>query len=206
MNKIKNVLVVCLSILVVSLSGFCYMQIRLNNELKQELKTKDKKMELMENALSWKNPKGLYNYNLIDGFISPVENVYLGRVTSEFMSYDRPFHDGVDIGSPVKHLINPKYGIVKDIYFNTYFGNCVVIEHQNYISVFKHLDKVLVKKHQPIEQGKVFAIMGDTGRWTTGVHVHWTLMKFEDGHYVKINPFTNTTDIVKGEKYYIARL
>ncbi len=75
------------------------------------------------------------------------------------------FHNGIDIqapsGSPVKSVY---YGqVVFDGWYKGY-GNLIIIDHRRgYYTLYAHLDKILVKKGNMVEEGTLIGLSGDTG-------------------------------------------
>jgi murein DD-endopeptidase MepM/ murein hydrolase activator NlpD len=111
------------------------------------------------------------------GFIAPVEGVVTGVYGSQRILNGQPRspHRGVDFaaarGTPV---VSPANGIVrlaaKDMYL---MGNTLMIDHGlGVMSIFIHLDSISAREGDRVEQGKIVARVGQTGR-ATGPHLHW---------------------------------
>ena len=107
-----------------------------------------------------------------------------GKITSGFgfrrspFSRRRSFHKGIDIaakaGTPIKAI---EAGIVMRSRRIQGYGNCVFLLHpQNYISVYAHNSRNLVRKGQLIPKGKVIALVGRSGS-ATGPHLHFEIRK-----------------------------
>ena len=85
-------------------------------------------------------------------------------------------HSGLDIaastGTPV---VAPAGGLVAgegDYFFN---GKSLFIDHgEGLISMFCHLNEILVQPGETISQGQLLARVGSSGR-VTGPHLHWSL-------------------------------
>ncbi|MGC8917417.1 MAG: peptidoglycan DD-metalloendopeptidase family protein [Thermoanaerobaculum sp.] len=95
------------------------------------------------------------------------------------------FHDGLDIsaafGTPVKA---PADGLVVFAGREAGYGQMVKINHgYGFVTVFGHLDRILVKEGQRVKRGEPIGRVGMTGR-TTGPHLHYEVWK--DGE--KQNP------------------
>ena len=61
----------------------------------------------------------------------------------------------------------------------TGYGNFVMVAHADgYFTLYAHLDKILVKVGQSLQQGEVLGLLGSTG-WSTGPHVHFEIRKGE---------------------------
>lgn len=108
-------------------------------------------------------------------FIAPLR----GRISSMFglrryyNGKPRAPHTGLDIAAPRGSEIKaPASGIVLKTGDFFYTGNTVFLDHgKGLISIYAHLEKILVKPGQQIPQGKVIGLVGSTGR-ATGPHLH----------------------------------
>ncbi|HEX3436143.1 MAG TPA: M23 family metallopeptidase [Pseudacidobacterium sp.] len=82
-------------------------------------------------------------------------------------------HRGMDFrakaGTPV-HAVNAGRVILARNLF--YEGNCVVIDHgQQFMTIYMHLSKILVKEGEPVQTHQLLGLSGATGR-ATGPHLH----------------------------------
>jgi len=85
-------------------------------------------------------------------------------------------HFGLDIAAPIGTLVRaPAAGqvtLARDLYYS---GWTLLIDHgQGLSSAFLHLNQILVKEGQRVEQGDVIAEVGSTGR-VTGPHLDWRM-------------------------------
>ena len=85
-------------------------------------------------------------------------------------------HTGLDIaaaaGTEVK---NPVPGVVIATTNWFYTGNTVIIDHgQGLLTMYAHLQEIMVKPGQHLAQGKIIGLVGKTGR-VTGAHLHWSV-------------------------------
>lgn len=105
-----------------------------------------------------------------------------GLITSGFGKRKDPvnsqaaFHTGIDFrnakGTKVYATAD---GIVQESYFNSGYGNFILIEHHNgYATSYSHLQKCLVKEGDKIHRGQLIGLVGDTGR-STGPHLHYEI-------------------------------
>lgn len=104
-------------------------------------------------------------------FYSPIE----GIVTTEFNIKQE--HYGIDIVSksnePVKSVAD---GTIIFADWTQESGNVICIQHRgNIISVYKHNSALLKKVGNFVSSGDVIAIIGNTGEFTTGPHLHFEM-------------------------------
>lgn len=106
-----------------------------------------------------------------------------GRVTCPYGKRQHPitkkesFHTGIDIGGNLNSNIVASLGgeVVSSGWYNSVYGNVVIINHGNNIQTFyAHLEKTLVKVGQEVNQGDIIAKMGTTGL-STGPHLHFEI-------------------------------
>ena len=104
-----------------------------------------------------------------------------GHITSKFgprispFTGKKAFHSGLDIGSPRGREIKaPASGKVVVAAYDTRMGNFIRINHGYGIeTTFGHLSKILVKYGKKIERGDVIGLVGSTGKFSTGPHLHY---------------------------------
>lgn len=104
-------------------------------------------------------------------FFTPLK----GTLTSEFDP--RAKHYGVDIVSgpnePIKATLD---GTVLIADWTTETGYVIGIQHTNNLfSMYKHNSALLKKPGDFVQAGEVIAIIGNTGEFTTGPHLHFEL-------------------------------
>ena len=112
--------------------------------------------------------------------IRPLEG---GRVTSRFGYRKSPFgsakamHKGLDIAAPTgMPIMATAAGIIISSDYQGYYGQTIVIDHgQGLITRYAHMSKLLVKRGDRVERGKVIGQVGSTGR-TTGAHLHYEVV------------------------------
>ncbi len=86
-------------------------------------------------------------------------------------------HYGVDVVSEkdagVKSVLNGK------VVFSAWTaetGNVIAIQHKNeLISIYKHNSVVLKKEGDIVKAGEIIAIVGNSGKFTTGPHLHFEI-------------------------------
>lgn len=119
---------------------------------------------------SLKNVPDSFKVDLTD-FTMPFE----GRMTSNFGTRGRRYHNGVDLKVQVGDTIYAAFdGKVRMTKFERRgYGYYVVLRHVNGLeTVYGHLSKFLVEEDQFVKSGEPIALGGNTGR-STGSHLHF---------------------------------
>ena len=95
-----------------------------------------------------------------------------GKITAAFDP--QKDHYGIDIVAPKNTAIKAIMGgIVVNADWTLNDGNTVTIQHtRNVISVYKHNSSLLVKNGEIVKTGQAIAIIGNTGKLSTGPHAH----------------------------------
>ena len=104
-------------------------------------------------------------------FFTPVN----GLITQSYNVDEK--HYGVDIVTKEKELIKSVLsGIVVFASWTFETGHVIVIQHENnLLSVYKHNSVLLKEQGESIEAGEAVAIIGNSGKWSTGPHLHFEL-------------------------------
>ncbi len=140
----------------------------------------DMKRIRKENKLILKAKKENSNLEyFFKDFIRPVDGITTGVYGSQRILNGKPRrpHFGIDIAAPkgtkVKNSNSGKVILAeKDLFFT---GGTIIIEHgHGLISIYSHLDEVLVKIGQSVKRGQFIATVGSTGR-STGPHLDFRL-------------------------------
>lgn len=89
---------------------------------------------------------------------------------------DASFHNGVDIKADYNTPVSAAAaGTVILAGWNGGFGKCIKIDHHNgYVTLYGHLNSILVHTGQVVKQFQVIGKVGSTGR-ATGPHLHFTV-------------------------------
>lgn len=113
----------------------------------------------------------LSNIILQSNFNPPLK----GIISRKFNPNEK--HYGIDIVSKAKEPILSIYkGTVIFGGYSIQTGNTVIIQHQyDVISIYKHLETIIVKEGENVEAGSVVGIIGTTGKESTGPHLHFEL-------------------------------
>ena len=110
------------------------------------------------------------------------------RLTSGYGSRWGTFHYGIDLAAPMR---TPEYaamdGVVLRAGSASGFGLAVYLLHENGdVTVYGHMDSILVEPGQYVEAGETIALLGNRGQ-STGPHLHFEVHQGgEDGP--RINP------------------
>ena len=100
------------------------------------------------------------------------------------------FHRGQDHPCPVGTEIKPCYkGYVSRIWESFRAGLCAEITHDTcgtedfpVKSVYYHLSKILVPAYKVVREDEVIFLSGNSGKWTSGAHLHWGVVV--NGRYI----------------------
>ncbi|RBY95838.1 M23 family peptidase [Blastococcus sp. TF02-8] len=96
------------------------------------------------------------------------------RFTSGFGGRWGTFHYGIDLAAPMR---TPEYAAVDGVVLRagaaSGFGLAVYILHDNGdVTVYGHMDKILVEPGQYVRAGETIALLGQRGQ-STGPHLHF---------------------------------
>ena len=102
------------------------------------------------------------------------------KITSNYGMRTHPItgvyklHSGVDISAPLgANFVAANSGIVTKAYFNSAYGNMVMIDHGGGIStLYAHGSEILVQVGQTVSRGDPILKVGSTG-YSTGPHAHF---------------------------------
>ncbi|MBI5569823.1 MAG: LysM peptidoglycan-binding domain-containing M23 family metallopeptidase [Desulfomonile tiedjei] len=99
-----------------------------------------------------------------------------GVMTSPFGHRWGRFHKGLDIaaavGTPVLSCADGRVIFTGSRKRFRRYGNTVLVYHgQGVYTYYAHLNQILVKKNDKVQQGQKIALVGNTGR-STGPHLH----------------------------------
>jgi murein DD-endopeptidase MepM/ murein hydrolase activator NlpD len=122
-------------------------------------------------------------------FLMPVGGKVIGAFgkRSIINNNKRALHTGIDLrgkqGTPVKATNNGRVMLVADHFFT---GNSLYLDHGGgIISMYFHLDKIMVEEGNTIKRGEIIGLVGSTGR-ATGPHLHWGVRI----NGARVNPLT----------------
>jgi len=106
-----------------------------------------------------------------------------GPVSSKFgprispFTGKKAFHAGVDISVPRGETVRaPAKGKVVVAAYDSRMGNFIRINHRYGVeTTYGHLSKILVRYGQEVKRGDVLGLVGSTGRFSTGPHLHYQI-------------------------------
>ena len=110
------------------------------------------------------------------------------RLTSGYGARWGTFHYGIDLAAPMHTPESAAAdGVVLRAGSASGFGLAVYVLHENGdVTVYGHMDKILVEPGQYVEAGETIALLGNRGQ-STGPHLHFEVHQGgEDGE--RINP------------------
>jgi murein DD-endopeptidase MepM/ murein hydrolase activator NlpD len=147
-------------------------------------------------------PGNAYNfqgYYCPQAFVSPMRDdavytpVGMGVVTSKAGFRVHPvtgkadFHNGVDLGAKLNDRVFCLLdGIVTRVGWRGAMGVAVEVYHPypNIKTIIGHLNAYAVQPGMFVQRGRVIGYAGSTGR-STGVHVHYTVVKCDTNEYIQ---------------------
>ncbi len=86
-------------------------------------------------------------------------------------------HFGVDLVTKENELIKSTLdGVVVMSSWTSETGHVIAVQHENnLISVYKHNSVLLKDQGEKVEAGEAIAIIGNSGKWSSGPHLHFEL-------------------------------
>lgn len=122
------------------------------------------------------NPSMLEAMTYIPTVALPLKNIH---VTSPFGTrrdpmnrQNRRMHNGLDLKARYEMVYSMLPGVVTAASYSKNGGYYVTVNHGVCACSYLHLSKVLVNKGQRIMAGQIIAVSGNTGKRTTGPHLH----------------------------------
>jgi len=88
-------------------------------------------------------------------------------------------HFGLDISAPTGTPVKaPADGVVLFTGWTVDGGNVLIIEHgYGFMTLYKHNERNLVNRLEKVTQGQVIALVGNTGKISSGPHLHYEVWK-----------------------------
>jgi murein DD-endopeptidase MepM/ murein hydrolase activator NlpD len=97
-----------------------------------------------------------------------------GRLTSGYGGRWGRLHAGIDLAAP---MMTPELAVMDGVVLEagpaSGYGNVVYVQHGNGdVTVYGHMEKILVEAGQVVRAGDTIALLGNRGR-STGPHLHF---------------------------------
>jgi lipoprotein NlpD len=110
----------------------------------------------------------------------PTDGVFFYKPVNGIISshYDANFkHYGVDlVASPKESVLATLDGTVIYVGFDPNYGNIIQVQHKNgFLSIYKHNEMLLKEVGDHVIAGEAIALVGNTGKLSTGPHLHFEL-------------------------------
>ena len=106
----------------------------------------------------------------------PLKNIHVtspfGNRRDPMNKQNRRMHNGLDLKAKYEEVYSMLPGVVTTASYSTNGGYYVTVNHGVCVCSYLHLSKVLVNKGQRIMAGQIIAVSGNTGKRTTGPHLH----------------------------------
>ena len=104
-------------------------------------------------------------------FFKPVRGVVIDSIDHQKAHY------GIDIVAKENEVVKATLdGTVIMSSWTSETGNVIAIQHSNdFISVYKHNSVLLKKEGVSVRAGEAIAIIGNSGKWSSGPHLHFEL-------------------------------
>jgi murein DD-endopeptidase MepM/ murein hydrolase activator NlpD len=112
-------------------------------------------------------------------FNKPVDGVIIGKFGLEriYLNSTRALHNGIDISVPDNSSIHvPLAGtVILTGRFNL-FGNTIIVDHgHGLMTLYAHLNTILVTKNQKVLKSQIIATSGQ-GDIISQSHLHWSII------------------------------
>ena len=121
-----------------------------------------------------------YNLTVLDPNPVPTDGVFFYKPVNGLVSshYDANIrHFGVDLAADLKaSVLATLDGTVVFAGFDPNFGNVIQVQHKNgFLSIYKHNELLLKEVGDRVVAGEAIALVGNTGKLSTGPHLHFEL-------------------------------
>jgi murein DD-endopeptidase MepM/ murein hydrolase activator NlpD len=123
---------------------------------------------------------------------SPIDNPIISRGFETYLA-DQSDHFGIDIVAKMgSSVYSAAAGIVMFSGWTVKYGHTLILLHADgYITVYKHNQNINVVEGQKIRKGDIIAYLGDTGKISSGAHLHFEIWK----NGIPINPMNLISDL-----------
>lgn len=121
----------------------------------------------------------------------PLKNIYITQLfglnlVGFYKTLGMKGHNGIDFRGRTGYPIYSAHkGLIIEASEDSGGGKQVIIastvKGRGYKTVYYHLSEILVKKGDEVESGFKIGLVGNTGKYTTGTHLHFGLKEIFDG-------------------------
>lgn len=121
-----------------------------------------------------------YNLAVLNTNPLPVDGLFFYKPVNGMISshYQADIHHfGVDIAAaPKESVLATLDGTVMYAGYDPNQGNVIQVQHKNgFVSVYKHNELLLKEPGEQVVAGEAIALVGNTGKLSTGPHLHFEL-------------------------------
>ena len=121
-----------------------------------------------------------YNLTVLSPNHAPADGMFFYKPVGGVVSshYEAEIgHYGVDIvAAPKESVLATLEGTVVFAGFDPNVGNVIQLQHKNgFLSVYKHNELLLKEVGDRVKAGEAIALVGNTGKLSTGPHLHFEL-------------------------------
>ncbi|MBE6301331.1 MAG: M23 family metallopeptidase [Parabacteroides distasonis] len=121
-----------------------------------------------------------YNLAVLNPNPVPTDGVFFykpvnGSISSHYDTKIR--HYGVDlVADPKESVLATLDGTIVFAGFDPNYGNIIQVQHKNgFLSIYKHNELLLKEVGDQVVAGEAIALVGNTGKLSTGPHLHFEL-------------------------------
>ncbi len=141
-----------------------FKRINQDSLFKDELEQEQFNLRLTPGASRKSGLSSLLFFPPLKGMVTSKQDISLG-------------HYGVDVvAKQYSRISSALDGIVIFSEWTMETGYVIIIQHdQNIVTCYKHNSELLKRQGEKVKAGEVIAIMGNTGKETTGPHLHFEL-------------------------------
>lgn len=136
----------------------------------------DKQKEAYERSLSYPELGSITNFRIPLATAAEITSPF-GERLDPINREEMTFHAGIDWGVPEgTPVLAAFHGVVEVAAYDDSLGEYIIVDHGIGIkTLYGHLSHSFVTKGQQVKQYDVIAHSGNTGRRTTGPHLHFSL-------------------------------
>ena len=120
-----------------------------------------------------------YNLTVLNTNPLPMDGLFFYKPVNGVISshYQADIHHfGVDIAAASKESVLALDGTVMYAGYDPNQGNVIQLQHKNgFVSVYKHNELLLKEPGEQVVAGEAIALVGNTGKLSTGPHLHFEL-------------------------------